>query len=59
VHLALHTIANAGAGLVIYEQQEGRGIGLVEKMRAYELQDQGHNTIEANLQLGYDVGARD
>jgi GTP cyclohydrolase II len=59
LHLALSSIAEAGAGLLIYEQQEGRGIGLMEKLRAYELQDQGFDTIEANLQLGHSVDSRD
>src|ERR1700756_5250319 len=57
--LALHTIAEAKAGVLLYEYQEGRGIGLMEKLRAYELQDQGLDTIEANLQLGHEVDARD
>jgi GTP cyclohydrolase II len=59
LHLALGRIAEEGAGLLIYEQQEGRGIGLMEKLRAYELQDQGFDTIEANLQLGHSVDSRD
>jgi GTP cyclohydrolase II len=59
LHLALSRIAEEGAGVLIYEQQEGRGIGLMEKLRAYELQDHGFDTIEANLQLGHVVDARD
>ena len=53
LHLALRTIAEAGRGLLIYERQEGRGIGLMAKLKAYELQDGGLDTIEANEQLGY------
>ena len=59
LHLALRAIAEEGAGVLIYEQQEGRGIGLMEKLRAYALQDQGFDTIEANLRLGHVVDARD
>ena len=51
-------IAEAGAGILIYEQQEGRGIGLMAKLQAYELQDNGLDTIEANEQLGFDADYR-
>ena len=54
LELALSMIGDAGAGILIYEQQEGRGIGLMAKLQAYELQDKGFDTVEANVELGYD-----
>jgi GTP cyclohydrolase II len=59
LELALEAIARAGAGILIYEQQEGRGIGLMAKLRAYELQDQGRDTVEANVELGYKPDCRE
>src|SRR5204862_6402786 len=59
LHKAMEMIEQEGRGVIVYMNQEGRGIGLLNKLKAYKLQEQGRDTVEANLELGFQPDERD
>jgi 3,4-dihydroxy 2-butanone 4-phosphate synthase / GTP cyclohydrolase II len=59
LHAAMRAVSEAGQGVILYMNQEGRGIGLMNKLKAYELQEQGYDTVDANIKLGFKMDERD